>query len=1360
MFKKFLVIVICLIAFASSFTISISGPPIDYDIAILAQTIKTNSVLSNRILQSTEYVMPTNFIFIFANTFNTSQTNELYLVLSNHVANVEFTNELVDTTTLIDATNELAISILNSTNGNVASASYASIANYASNSSEANHATNANYSTLANTASNAYTNSGNITTNQIISLSTFITQIISTNILPPIYVDCANTETTASNKALVDVDGVALVAGTTRVLISDASVAATRGIWIAQSGDWIRAADADEFSEILGRQVFVTKGTVYRGLRFNNENGYSNDGSGAHNGTNAQLWSIDINRIQGGETGLQKYPNGKIGLTFNSTSLTNTVIAASNTAASALSVANAASNLALAASNTASGALSSATAASNLALAASNTVNLMLQTNGSIAMASNLNMGGNIITNVGTPSTSNHAARMWEVWQSTNYMLESISYILTNSTIQTNQSYIICTNTNDITIILPTAVGNTGKVFNITEATRNGVVIKASGSELIDRYNTFGLYSLDKQIEIISDGTGWKIIGNKGINYRSIDGSVTLTNLSDDVIKQSAAGTTVLTLPTTGGSVAGSGKNITFVNGNNGTFVIDGNGGENIDGVPNFGLSQNQSVTLTFGTDGAQWRTIGNTIFNQITNGGIIYGNGYILSNIGAGTSSNNAARMWEIWQATNNLSAGGISESTATNISFWIATNTIGLDDISNVTAPSPSVGEVLTWNGSAWANARNTADIGGGQSYYPTSNLVVGNVDNRILSKTPDTVVQFTNTTTGVTAGSSPQYIERFVSPALNVSNIPAGTWHFDIYQSWSAWNINQVQAIMFRVNKRVIQTNVTVTFIGSGPTRTVISSRPIFSPSDYTTNRMTAVLIETSNQTGWINGYVTNTNVTMFLSDSNYTNETNVTLNALYYHLMNGVSASATAANIIENSTVDIVMTNISVDPSDSLVWALFATNSGSSKDARLIYGGTANYTRMTIPGLISHNDLNGLNIGNYIHLSAIEYSNTTNLSTQIINATNGMTNIRINSVYFMSELSNIINPPTTTIDWSNTSPRQTITLTNSTTFTFINPVGISTLMLKIIQDGSGGRTVTFPTNVLWVGGSIPTPTLAANSISLYSFYFDGSNYFSMVGADYATNTNVVTYIGDPNALYTNGSKIMASNLNMGGNIITNLAEPLTSNHAATKNYVDRYRAAKPEDDCSEISVFSNAWNIPSRFLQNTAIVIASNVPYLTFFTAPETETFTGVQIVITTAAAGTPTITNAYIGIYQVTNITGIGAGTYSNALFLGASTNTLTTFNAVGPKSTGWTNAGGITLIKGNRYALCIFVQTSPTLTTWPIIRGATRGLANETVSFPPVAAQFAATAWTPGVFPSTIVPATGSTVIYGFRLVK
>jgi hypothetical protein len=84
-------------------------------------------------------------------------------------------------------------------------------------------------------------------------------------------------------------------------------------------------------------------------------------------------------------------------------------------------------------------------------------------------------------------------------------------------------------------------------------------------------------------------------------------------------------------------------------------------------------------------------------------------------------------------------------------------------------------------------------------------------------------------------------------------------------------------------------------------------------------------------------------------------------------------------------------------------------------------------------------------------------------------------------------------------TNNIDW-NQGLKAKVTLTADTTLTFTNPTQAYNMTLEIIQDSTGGHTLTLPT-ILWQGGVSPTLLTAANNKAVISLYYNGSEYKGM-------------------------------------------------------------------------------------------------------------------------------------------------------------------------------------------------------------------------------------------------------------------
>jgi hypothetical protein len=88
---------------------------------------------------------------------------------------------------------------------------------------------------------------------------------------------------------------------------------------------------------------------------------------------------------------------------------------------------------------------------------------------------------------------------------------------------------------------------------------------------------------------------------------------------------------------------------------------------------------------------------------------------------------------------------------------------------------------------------------------------------------------------------------------------------------------------------------------------------------------------------------------------------------------------------------------------------------------------------------------------------------------------------------------------------TIDWSAGSAHKS-TLTGNCTYTFSNPVTGGSYVLRCVQDGTGSRTVTWPSNVKWSAGVAPTLTTTASRQDIINFYYDGVLYLGTYSLNY--------------------------------------------------------------------------------------------------------------------------------------------------------------------------------------------------------------------------------------------------------------
>jgi hypothetical protein len=80
----------------------------------------------------------------------------------------------------------------------------------------------------------------------------------------------------------------------------------------------------------------------------------------------------------------------------------------------------------------------------------------------------------------------------------------------------------------------------------------------------------------------------------------------------------------------------------------------------------------------------------------------------------------------------------------------------------------------------------------------------------------------------------------------------------------------------------------------------------------------------------------------------------------------------------------------------------------------------------------------------------------------------------------------------------INWAN-GPVQEFTLGASVVVTFANPVAGGTYLLKLIQDGTGARQITWPVNVEFSNGESPVLS-GANKTDFVQLFYDGTKYYA--------------------------------------------------------------------------------------------------------------------------------------------------------------------------------------------------------------------------------------------------------------------
>lgn len=106
----------------------------------------------------------------------------------------------------------------------------------------------------------------------------------------------------------------------------------------------------------------------------------------------------------------------------------------------------------------------------------------------------------------------------------------------------------------------------------------------------------------------------------------------------------------------------------------------------------------------------------------------------------------------------------------------------------------------------------------------------------------------------------------------------------------------------------------------------------------------------------------------------------------------------------------------------------------------------------------------------------------------------------------TAFFVEEIDNGNSGAADTIDWT-AGNKQKSTLTDNVTFTFTEPAGPCSLILKLVQDAGGTNTVAWPADVLWAGGTPPTITATGDAIDVVTFYYDGTDFYGQTAQDFS-------------------------------------------------------------------------------------------------------------------------------------------------------------------------------------------------------------------------------------------------------------
>lgn len=345
----------------------------------------------------------------------------------------------------------------------------------------------------------------------------------------------------------------------------------------------------------------------------------------------------------------------------------------------------------------------------------------------------------------------------------------------------------------------------------------------------------------------------------------------------------------------------------------------------------------------------------------------------------------------------------GAIVSNTKTKITYDAkGLVTVGadanLDDLGDVVISAPAVDQVIKYNGSGWVNSAGATVSGSpGIEFFNDDISIVGignNNSNPVESylKTPRTASEQPQVVETFTTTVTPKFGEAYLyNTALGRTQLDAGTWVFETYCSVNGNTSNTPQ--ISRNVYQVIQgtgTLSTVRTLGNA-VATQTATTGLFAAGDATADISTCGYLQTPQGLYEITAYSTAKIVTVTVPNGGtpYADETNIPAgNWKIWRKLFGVTTAVpfigTAYGLVSTQNVQGVYT-LTADGSDMIGSIVFARSTSTSKEINFLHNGEVNASHLETPLITLHNNLAGLNAGDYTHLSAAEKTRVTTSKT---------------------------------------------------------------------------------------------------------------------------------------------------------------------------------------------------------------------------------------------------------------------------------------------------------------------------------------------------------------------------------------
>lgn len=183
-------------------------------------------------------------------------------------------------------------------------------------------------------------------------------------------------------------------------------------------------------------------------------------------------------------------------------------------------------------------------------------------------------------------------------------------------------------------------------------------------------------------------------------------------------------------------------------------------------------------------------------------------------------------------------------------------------------------------------------------------------------------------------------------------------------------------------------------------------------------------------------------------------------------------------------------------------------------GNIANANISASAAIAYSKLSLTGSVTNADLAGSIAASKISDTAVTLTATQSMSNKTLTSPTISGTVGGSATYTKPTLNGSVSALTSDTDGATitfdmaASNTHTVTLAGNRTLALSNVSVGQSFKLRLQQDGTGSRTVTWFSTIKWAGGAAPTLTTTGGSADWFSFICTASNQFdgAVIGQDF--------------------------------------------------------------------------------------------------------------------------------------------------------------------------------------------------------------------------------------------------------------